>query len=191
MTFWDHAPEADGPLDPVAAGRALRDCHEALAAFPGELPELAPMREAEDNLERLIADRMIGDDDGELLRAVAADVIDRIERSELPRQALHGDAHLGNVANTARGPLWNDWEDTFHGPLAWDRACMHFSQRPGSADAARACFGDDSSDDPVLELFLAARRLQVTVWAGVVAPELPQAREAFETQLARYRDGAG
>jgi hypothetical protein len=191
MTFWDHAREADAPLDPVAAGHALRECHEALTGYPGDLPELAPMREAEQNLERLIETRAIGDDDGELLRAVAADAIDRIERCELPQQAVHGDAHLGNVANTVDGPLWNDWEDAFRGPLAWDRACMHFSQQPGSADAARACFGDERIDDETLELFLAARRLQVTVWAGVVAPEVPQAREAFENQLARYRESAG
>lgn len=188
MTFWDHVAPPAGDVDPERAGRALHDCHEALAGFPGELPALATMREAEDNLERLIESGALEPDDGDVLRAVSADVIDRIERAELPVRPVHGDAHLGNVLSAAGGPLWNDWEDAHLSPLAWDLACLHFSQRGGSADAAQAAFAHDPVDDDTLELFLEARRFQVTVWAAVVAPEQPFARDALATQLARYRD---
>ena len=189
MTFWEHVPEPGGELDPDRAGRGLRECHEALAGFPGELPQMSPLREAEENLDGLIAAGIVGGDDGDLLQAVAAVVIDRIERMGLPARAVHGDAHLGNVVNSADGPLWNDWEDTFRGPLAWDLACLHFSTRAGSAAAARAAFGDEIDDD-TLQAFLDARRFQVTVWAGVVADETRQARELFDLQLARYREQA-
>ncbi len=186
MTFWDYVPEVDGELDPVRAGLGLRECHELLAGFTGDLPEMGTTREAEANLDELIATGALSEDDGDLLQSVGAVVVDRIERMDLPLRAVHGDSHLGNVINSSSRPLWNDWEDTFRGPLAWDLACLHFSQRAGSADAARAAFGDEV-DDEVLEAFLDARRFQVTVWAAVVADENAQARELFEGQLERYR----
>ena len=191
MTFWDHVDERRSELDPVRAGRALHDCHEALADFPGELLAHQTLREAEDNLERLIESGALDPDDGDVLRAVSADVIDRIERVDLPLRPVHGDAHLGNVVSPPTGPLWNDWEDAHLSPLAWDLACLHFSQRGGSADAAQAAFAGDPVDDGTLDLFLEARRFQVTVWAAVVAPEQPFARDALATQLARYRDLVG
>ena len=33
LSFWTHVPARDAPVDPVAAGEALRDCHEALRDF--------------------------------------------------------------------------------------------------------------------------------------------------------------
>ena len=191
MTFWDHVEERQSELDPVRAGRALHDCHEALVDYRGELPSFQTLREAEDNLERLIESGALDADDGDVLRAVSADVIDRIERAGLPLRPVHGDAHLGNVVSPPSGPLWNDWEDAHLSPLAWDLACLHFSQRGGSADAAHAAFAHDPVDEATLELFLEARRFQVTVWAAVVAPEQPFARDALVTQLARYRETAG
>ena len=191
MTFWEHVEERDGDLDPERAGRALHDCHEALAGFTGDLPVHGTLREAEDNLERLIDAGTLDPDDGDLLRAVSAVVIDGIDRTDLPLRPVHGDAHLGNVVNSAAGPLWNDWEDAHRSSLEWDHACMLFSQRPGSADAARAAFAGRDVDDDALDLFLEARRLQVTVWAAVVADVQPSARQAFEIQIARYREQAG
>jgi aminoglycoside phosphotransferase (APT) family kinase protein len=193
MTFWEHIEEratADD-LDPARAGRALHDCHEALEGFPGELPPLQTLREAEDNLERIIDAGTLDAEGGDILRAVAAEVIDRVERLDLPLRPVHGDAHLGNVISGPDGPLWNDWEDAHLSPLAWDLACLHFSQRGGSADAAQAAFADMPVDEATLELFLEARRLQVTVWAAVVAPDQPFARDALATQLARYREQTG
>jgi aminoglycoside/choline kinase family phosphotransferase len=39
-----------------------------------------------------------------------------------PRRPLHGDAHTGNVLNTASGPQWLDFEDVWAGPVEWDLA---------------------------------------------------------------------
>jgi len=35
-------------------------------------------------------------------------------------QPLHGDAHALNLIPTAKGLLWNDFEDTCTGSIAWD-----------------------------------------------------------------------
>src|SRR3954466_14920018 len=39
LSFWTYVPN-DGPVDPAAAGAALRDVHEALRGFQGALPAL-------------------------------------------------------------------------------------------------------------------------------------------------------
>jgi thiamine kinase-like enzyme len=39
-------------------------------------------------------------------------------------QALHGDAHFGNLLVTRDGLLWTDWEDAFLGPVEWDLASI-------------------------------------------------------------------
>jgi len=41
----------------------------------------------------------------------------------MPAQPLHGDAHAGNVLVTPSGPMWNDFEDAWCGPVEWDYAC--------------------------------------------------------------------
>jgi Ser/Thr protein kinase RdoA (MazF antagonist) len=73
-----------------------------------------------------------------------------------------------------RGPLWNDWEDTFRGPLAWDLACLEAAAPPfGSRDpaliaAAVAGYGSTLPRE-TLAAFVAARRIQASVWGVVIA----------------------
>jgi aminoglycoside phosphotransferase (APT) family kinase protein len=187
VTFWEYAEELDAPMDARRAGRGLRECHEALADFDGALPSMALPREAEELVERLPLDA----EDAALLRRVGADVKRRIEALALPVQAVHGDAHLGNVINTARGPLWNDWEDTFLGPVAWDLGCLHasvkaFGSEPAPVEAAQAGYGSALADE-VLDAFVDARRFQGTVWTMVFALRHPEAREWAAARLAWYR----
>jgi len=169
LTFWEYAEESAAPADAAEAGRRLRRCHEALAAFEGDLPRLGVLDEVEGIVERLAGTGTVSPDDATVLRRVAAAVREGVERLALPLQAVHGDAHLGNVLATSRGPLWNDWEDTFLGPLAWDLACLGAAARPfGRHDpariaAARAGYGD-RHDAPAVETCVDARRLQISVW---------------------------
>ena len=94
---------------------------------------------------------------GESIRAA-------VEALELPLQAVHGDAHLGNVINTAAGPLWNDWEDTMLAPREWDLGCLHAgSGDPAAIAAAQAGYGP-APESNALETFVAARRWQVEAW---------------------------
>jgi len=180
LSFWTYVDEADRPLDAHEAGRRLRICHDALASFDGaDLPRLAVIDEADRVLESLAGAGMLDDDDAALLRRAGADVRARIEALALPMQAVHGDAHLHNVINGPDGPLWNDFEDCFCGPRAWDLGCLHatalvLGRDPAPVAAAQAGYGPALHDD-MLGVFLDARRYQGTVWSAVMAREQPGA----------------
>ncbi|WP_081425547.1 phosphotransferase enzyme family protein [Conexibacter woesei] len=191
--FWEHVVEVDAPLDGEEAGRRLRRCHELLCSFEGELPRMAALSEARAIVERLAADAVLSPDDAGVLRRAGARVTARVDRLVLPLQPVHGDAHLGNVLNTARGPLWNDWEDTFLGPRAWDLGCLHASAPPfGHRDpaliaATQRGYGIGDPDLRVLDAYVAARRFQATVWGVEIARTHPDRRAWAERQLARLR----
>ncbi len=110
-------------------------------------------------------------------------------------QALHGDAHLHNVINGPDGPLWNDFEDCFEGPRAWDLGCMHAASRvygddPAPAEAAQRGYGAEL-DAETLDTFLDARRFQGTLWSVVMAREQPERQARADSLLAHYRAGLG
>ena len=187
MTFWRHVEELPGPADPALAGQALRHCHEALASYPGDLPPMATMREAEELIERFAADGTLSNPDAGLLREAAAQNRAAIADLGLPAQPVHGDAHLGNVINTPAGPLWTDWEDTCLAPTPWDLGCLLASGRwfgddPAPGEAAVAAYGEEPP-----EAFVEARRLQGTVWGLVFASDHPERRPYAERLLSHYR----
>jgi aminoglycoside phosphotransferase (APT) family kinase protein len=178
-------------VDAAAAGRALRACHEALGDFRGDLPEHAAFREARSVLERLAVAGAIGDEDAAMLRRTGERLADRLDDLALPLQPVHGDAHLGNVITTPRGPLWNDWEDTFLGPVEWDLACLHASARvfghePAPVEAAQAAYGR-AAEREVLDLLVELRAFQGTIWTIVISAERPGAAERIAGRLSWLR----
>jgi hypothetical protein len=192
MTFWTYVDEGDRELDGAQAGRALRACHDALTSFDGDLPRWGVLDEADDALEKLAATGALAAPEAALLRDEGARLRPRIEALAPELQAVHGDAHLGNVINGPDGPLWNDWEDSFLGPRGWDLACMQlhprvFGRNRASATAAHIAYEPDL-DDATLELLMDARHFQATVWLGVVAG---RGSEHFERLLAHYRASRG
>jgi Phosphotransferase enzyme family len=187
MTFWTYVKQSPERADPVRAGHALRDTHDALRDFPDLLPRLALIEEAERIIERFAGDGALPPDDAQRLREAATDARRRIDALELPMQTVHGDAHLGNVINTAAGPLWGDFEDTCLAPTAWDLGCLLTSGRAFGADpepgeAAVAAYGSGPDD-----AFIAARRLQGTVWSLVFARDHPEQKPLADRLLAHYR----
>jgi hypothetical protein len=173
LSFWDYVEEVGAPLDAAEAGRRLRVCHEALAGYEGELEPLGTLVEAEGWLEELAAEGRIDADSAVRLRGNVAEVRRQIEALGLPVQAVHGDAHLDNAINTAAGPLWNDWEDTCLAPLALDLGCMQaaasvWGDAPEPVAAALAAYGE--IDPETLEVFVAARRFQGTLWSELLDP---------------------
>jgi hypothetical protein len=187
MTFWEYVHEVPGPADPKRAGQALRDCHDALRSYEGDLPRMAVMREAERIIERFAADGTLSDDDAGLLREAAAANRNRLKQLDLPLQAVHGDSHLGNTINTADGPIWTDWEDTCLAPRQWDLGCVLasgrcFGQDPAPGEAAAKAYGELPDD-----AFVEARRLQGTAWSLVFARDHPERREYSEGLLTHYR----
>jgi hypothetical protein len=169
LSFWDYVPVTGEPADPVAAGEAVRECHEALRSFNGSLPVLSGVTEAEALLMRLAAEEALD-------RETATKLLHRIEdlRAALgslrsPVQPLHGDAHLDNVLSPPSGPLWNDWEDTCLGPKGWDAACLRLTRDGGErAEAALAASGI-RIDPGELGLWVEARSLQLAVWRAFLA----------------------
>ncbi|WP_210491285.1 phosphotransferase [Patulibacter sp. SYSU D01012] len=197
LSLWEHVREVPGPPDAAAAGRALRGCHAALAHVDVPLPRWAALDEAERVVGRLAATGAIGPSaDAAALRALVAHVRGRVDACGLPEQAVHGDAHLGNVLWSARGPLWNDWEDVFHGPRAWDLGCLHASARPfGRRDpalvaAAAAGYGDDVPAE-ALAAVVDARRVQAALWGVLLgAASGDAARAAARLTWLRERAAA-
>jgi hypothetical protein len=191
VTFWELAERADAPLDAAAAGRALRACHEALEDYAGGLPEHAIFREAHAILDRLVAEGSLAPADAALADRTGGELAAAIDALDVPMQPLHGDAYLGNVIQTARGPLWNDWEDTFRGPRAWDLACLEaaarvFGQEPEPVAAARAGYGA-AGDPDLLDLMIDARAYVGLAWTLVYAPHRPDGAARVAARLAWLR----
>jgi len=154
--------------DARALGRLLKDLHDELRPFAGELGGL---HELHDDIERLIgqlrpADAQEGDtieslrERLEMLRTIVFD-------SRLPTQALHGDVSLRNLLGTPDRRLWNDFEDTFRGPVHWDVASYVGSLRMQGASerTVRAMLeGYGWNDEQELAPFLAAQDVYDEIW---------------------------
>jgi Ser/Thr protein kinase RdoA (MazF antagonist) len=132
MTFTEWIPDVEPgpearprtpPADVRGLGRALRKLHDELRSFDGELSGLLDLH---DDIARLLgqlrpADARQSEAISSLrkrLDALRAVVFD----SPLPTQALHGDVSLRNLLRTPGRLVWNDFEDTFRGPVHWDVA---------------------------------------------------------------------
>ena len=156
MTFWrliDGARPGDPP-NPTQAGRSLRELHDAAAGFTGPLRHLGPLVEIDRLADLIDADRPA---DAEAIRRFRS----RIEVPESAVQAVHGDAHLGNVLVVPRGQIWIDWEESWRGPIAWDLACL---------DHRRRVFGDLGAEiDAAFRAYGPVDGDAIDAWAPVVA----------------------
>ncbi|MEU5690252.1 phosphotransferase [Actinosynnema sp. NPDC020468] len=97
----------------------LRDLHAELRDYPGALPARGPLDDVDACLDLL---------------GRPADLVDRREGlvarwPDEQAQPLHGDPHPANVLMTPSGPVWNDFEDAWRGPVGWDvaSAALHRS----------------------------------------------------------------
>ena len=171
MTFMEWVPHVTSAAigdDARRLGRALRDLHDGLALFTGELGDLGDLR---DDIERLLGELRAEDARGAeaiaglraRLEALGAGVF----ASTLPVQALHGDVSLTNLFHTSRGLIWNDFEDTFRGPIHWDVAGLVASLRNRGANASvvrDVLDGYGWPDESQLTPFLAAHDLYNDIW---------------------------
>lgn len=162
VTLWELV-ESHGPLEPVAAGAGLRAIHQHAATFAGALRGFDPRGEAV-ALCRVLARSGFAEEAKLIMRAQ--------ERLELPAdcklQPIHGDAHLANAIQTARGPLWVDLEDACIGPREWDLACLEHRSvllrtRDGDVQSALGGYGD--YDRALVDALAPAVMLWITPWA--------------------------
>lgn len=180
MNFWRFVVAVDAEPEPREIGRTLWQCHNVLRSFPDPLPQLAIMTES---LAFLRERALFPATTQQLLR-------DHLERSldvlgELPHQALHGDAHFGNLMNTTRGLLWTDWEDAFAGPVEWDVASIIWNAKildddRGTVKAILDAYREAGGEihDAALQQSLVARAAVMTAWYPILYPNPDAERQA-------------
>ncbi|HEY1778556.1 MAG TPA: aminoglycoside phosphotransferase family protein [Solirubrobacteraceae bacterium] len=171
MTFseWlEHEAQSGLPPQAESLGLALRDLHAQLSSFAGEL---GSFRDVHDDIERLLGQLRVGPALGserlEELRESLRALRDTVFATTLPTQALHGDASLSNLLHAPRGLVWNDFEDTFRGPVHWDLAGYVMSLRARGADAsfvARALEAYGWGEEQELLPFVPAHDLYGEIW---------------------------
>jgi Ser/Thr protein kinase RdoA (MazF antagonist) len=157
VSLWTYVEHDRARFDAGAAGRSLRELHDALAEFPGELPSCDRSEQVGRLLALLRPSPLVSAEQLAGLRHVHARL------SAAPRSAgrpLHGDSHFGNILWSAHGPLWTDLENACSGPVEYDLACLAWRGAAGT-DRALAAFGAYDPFEvrrltPLLALFLAA-----------------------------------
>jgi aminoglycoside phosphotransferase len=171
MTFSEWIPDVEHtaePADPAALGSALRALHDALQPFDGELGTLRDLRDDIERLHDLLRPAAALDADAiDFLRARLDAADDLVFTSTLPVQALHGDASLSNLLQTPDRLVWNDFEDSFRGPVHWDLAGYVISLRRRGAGPAFVRQVLDQygwGDDHELAPFFAAHAVYDEIW---------------------------
>jgi hypothetical protein len=170
LTFWEYVPPHDDP-DPRAAGRALRDIHDALADYDGRLPAFGHPEET-----AAMLDALPPTDDVELVRELAA------QRPDVAVQPLHGDAQLFNCLGSPTGPLWLDFETACCGPREYDLAALG----PGPALDAYGAHDADLAE-PMFQLYIA----WVTASMMIALPRRPELADSVERRLRQLRERGG
>ncbi len=132
----DHE-RADLSSGAEALGRALRDLHDALSEFGGELGDLLDVQHDIERLRgQLRPTDAIGQPELDRLRDRLFGLTAEVFAAPLPAHALHGDVSLSNLLIADGRLVWNDFEDTFRGPVDWDVASLVVSLRARGADSA-------------------------------------------------------
>jgi hypothetical protein len=175
MTFWRFVPhDPSVSIKPVDFAESLAALHRTLADYAGPLPASAPLDDV------LLGLPLLGEH-AEALRTEHARL-----SALLPAggQTLHGDAHPGNVLVTSDGLVWNDFEDTWRGPVEWDLAILaRTTQLDG--EAALAAYHDPYDAD-LVELCREIRWLQVQIWRHAAVLRNPARKAEAEADLARW-----
>lgn len=177
ITFWQHITH-DPDREPTDADlhASLDELHRALADYPGDLPYLGVVLDEIPAVTDLIERYAIVEaTDVALFRAAYERLAPLLLADRTKAQALHGDAHPRNVLSTHAGLLWNDFEDTCAGPVAWDRATIaHWHYRTRQIPRELRTHAD-------------ARWLQGVVWTLAQTHERPEHGPRARDYLNRWR----
>ena len=186
VNFWQYVTVMPISVPPELMGDALQRCHAALRTFPGQLPRLAILDESLEILGRLQRSALMGEADLNLLRACL--MMAQEQLAGLSHQALHGDAHEGNLLATPTAVLWTDWEDTFLGPVEWDLASLIWNEHVLHRNTAHveAVFagyrraGGVFSEAALIPCLM-ARAAVMCAWYPLLYPQ-PSAERQFKMQ---------
>src|SRR5919202_1176327 len=177
VSLWRWVDHDPGRFDPGAAGRSLRELHEALARWPGELPPFDRLDEIGRLLGLLRPSEVASAEELEALRATHARRMR--EPRPWPGRPLHGDSHFANVLWTPAGPLWSDLENLCSGPVELDLACIAWRGLPGTPEALAAYGPYDPGVLAAVTPFLA---LLLAAWTIVVVERVPRPEAVAEAK---------
>jgi len=127
VTLWTYYAPATAPvtpkISPAAYASALQHLHTGMRQIDLPAPHFSDrIVEAQHIVSSPEFSPALLDTDRELL----ASTLQRLRQTILDRrpaeQLLHGEPHLGNVLNTAHGPLFIDLETCCYGPVEFDLA---------------------------------------------------------------------
>ncbi|WP_156212805.1 aminoglycoside phosphotransferase family protein [Lentzea aerocolonigenes] len=161
-TYVPHDPSVELSRPDVL--KMLPDLHAELRLYDGSLPTRGPLDDTDNTLAYLSAQGVPGlapfySRRDELLALWDAHFNDV--------QPLHGDPHYGNLLMTAAGPVWNDFEDTWRGPVAWDLACLAGAAGSEAALRAAEIYGGGAAPQDV-EFHVEVRILFGTLWGLLI-----------------------
>jgi len=161
LSFWTWVPpDPDAePVPAVTQAAMLRELHDALATYPGELPGLDPVADdIEAGLAALARRGDVLDADGTArLRDAADELLPRARRPGVAVAPLHGDVHTNNIVTGPAGPVWIDFEEACVGPVGWDLGMFGWDAE--STAAAERGYGREV---PELRTFSRLRALHLT-----------------------------
>lgn len=181
MNFWTFVKAINVKPDPMEVGRTLRECHQHLATHEFRLQKLAILHESLAMVERHERHGVMTNENRKLLHRHLEQSIRSLENTGM--QALHGDAHFGNLMVTTGGLLWTDWEDAFSGPVEWDLASIlwnarHLDEDHALADRIEVGYQEAGGtiDRSLLETCFTARAAVMSAWYPVLYPNGDQDR---------------
>jgi hypothetical protein len=182
MTFWRYfEPVSDTLPAPAIVGRMQAELHAVLRDYPGDLPLLAPpLNDIPRGLYRLQQlGNILSASDLRLLQTTYDRLLPQLTNPVGLLQPLHGDAHAFNLIPTAKGLLWNDFEDTCAGSIVWDLINLD--------EDGRAAY-PNAPDSATLEPYRQMRQLHAIVWVYAMLPELPDWLEPVKAMLDDLRN---
>ncbi|GGU25734.1 hypothetical protein GCM10010178_17400 [Lentzea flava] len=157
-TYVPHDPNVELSRPDVL--KLLPDLHAELRRYEGPLPERGPLDDVENTLAYLEGRGLPG---LEPFRERHTELLTRWNAHYRDVQPLHGDSHFGNVLMTPSGPVWNDFEDTWRGPVAWDLACLAGAKGAEAAQRAVEIYGGGAAPEDV-EFHVETRVNFSTLW---------------------------
>jgi aminoglycoside phosphotransferase (APT) family kinase protein len=180
VTLWPYVEHerASDQADALLAAETLHAVHQAFYNYGGELP---PYTQALDRCWSVLADvtasPALSEGDRDFLKTQYRRVRQDVEAMAGRPVPLHGDAHLGNLLLSDRGPVWTDFEDTCLGPPEQDIA--------GLPSTAWARFRD--ANQRLIERCTDLKSVCVAVWCWADISRSAEVREAAAYHLHRLR----
>ncbi|HEX8868076.1 MAG TPA: aminoglycoside phosphotransferase family protein, partial [Lentzea sp.] len=161
-TYVPHDPAVELSRPDVL--KLLPDLHAELRLYDGPLPARGPLDDTDHTLAYLSAH---GVPDLEPFYSRRDELLAAWDAHHNDVQPLHGDPHYGNLLMTTSGPVWNDFEDTWRGPVAWDLACLADAAGKEAAQRAVETYGGGAAPQDV-EFHVEVRILFGTLWGLLI-----------------------